>query len=219
MSTYLISDIHGNNLLFRKALKSVNLRKNDVLIILGDLIDRGPDSKKVLDTIFLLLEHDFNITCIKGNHEKMFLDSFKDVNSKINWIRNGGNETLSSFLTSEIEKIPKKYIELIESFKTYIEIDEYILVHAGLNMKIDDPFEDQYSLMWLRDWEGFINKEWLGNRKIIHGHTPLKKDLIQQQLIDNKQIICIDNGSYLKESGYGGLCVLRLDDMKLYFEK
>lgn len=219
MNTYLISDIHGCNSTFRKALKSIKLKKRDTLILLGDLIDRGPDSKGVLDTIFLLLEHDFNVICLKGNHEQMLLDSLNDLNSKINWIKNGGKEALKSFLVSEIERIPSKYIDFIKSFKMYHVLEQYIFVHAGINMLNDDPFSDEHSLLWLRNGEKFYNKEWLGKRIIIHGHTPRSRNDIKNQFIKKRQILCIDNGSYMKnKDSYGSICVLKLNDMSLHFE-
>src|SRR5690606_20853817 len=111
-------------------------KKNDTLFILGDLIDRGKDSKGVLDTVFLLLEHGFDVRCLRGNHEQMLLDSFTSVSDKVNWMRNGGKETLKSFMTSELEKIPSKYIEFLESLNFYFNYQNYIFVHAAINMKI-----------------------------------------------------------------------------------
>ena len=220
MSTYIISDIHGCNTLFRKALKKISLKKSDVLIILGDLIDRGNDSKGVLDTVFLLKEHNFNIICITGNHEQMLIDSYEDISTKINWLKNGGKETLKSFLVSEIERIPLKYLELIKSFNSYYTLDNYIFVHAGLNMMIDNPFSDIKSLLWLRDWEKVYNQKWLGNKIVIHGHTPITRENILKNIKSKKQVIGIDNGSYMKGTyRYGSICVLKLDDLSVHFEK
>ena len=217
MSTYIISDIHGNNTQFRRALKAVKLKKSDTLILLGDLIDRGEESKEVLDTIFLLQKHDFNIILLMGNHEDMFLDSLNNFSTKVNWLRNGGDKTLSSFLTSDIKGIPKEYIELIEKMKLFYEKDNFIFVHAGLNMTIQNPFEDKHSILWLRKWQEYFNSDWLGNRIIIHGHNPTHKDDILKQFAEKKNVLCIDNGSYLEKPGYGAICVLRLEDLSLKF--
>jgi serine/threonine protein phosphatase 1 len=216
MRTFVISDIHGKNAVFRKALKSVKLKKKDTLIILGDLIDRGDNSKGVLDTIFLLKDHGFNVELVLGNHEKMFLDSFHDEKEHTKWMINGGDKTLMSFLTSKIEKIPKKYIELISSSKNYLIKDNFILVHAGLNMKIQDPFSDIKTILWERKPKELLNKKWLGNRIIIHGHTPQKKTEIISQL--SERIIGIDNGNYLnKKDDFGSLTILELGSMKIQF--
>ena len=220
MSTYLISDIHGFNETFRKALKKVSLKKSDKLIILGDLIDRGPDSKGVLDTIFLLLDHGFNVQCLKGNHEQLLIDALSDTYSKVNWFRNGGKSTLQSFLVSEIDNIPKKYIDFIKSFKSYMLIDDYILVHAGVDMTKEEPLKDEKSLLWLRDWESVYDAKWLNNRKIIHGHTPKTISSIKNQFNITPHIWSIDSGIYLKnEEGYGSLAIMQLETEKIIFQK
>lgn len=219
MSTYIISDIHGCNQAFRRALKKVKLKKVDTLILLGDLIDRGPDSKEVLDTVLLLIEHGFKVICLKGNHEQMMLDSLDDLTSKVNWIKNGGKETLKSFLTSEVERIPQKYIDFLKTFKSHFIYKNFILVHAGINMTLEDPFSDLHSLLWLRNWENVYNAEWLNNRIVIHGHTPMKSDEIKTQFKKGHKVICIDNGSYVKNNQeFGSICVLKIDDLSFHFE-
>ena len=217
MRTYILTDIHGNNELFRNSLKQVGLKKADRLIILGDILDRGKDSKGVLDTIFLLKESGFNIECLMGNHEKMFLDATLNTNNLNQWLLNGGDKTLTSFLTKSIEKIPIKYIELIQSFKYFLELDNYIFVHAGLNMNIADPFSDLHTILWEREPFKLLNKEWLADRIIIHGHNPQSKIDIMNAIESRKSIICIDNGTYLKKENYGSLCLLELEQLKLHF--
>ncbi|MGJ8665183.1 MAG: metallophosphoesterase family protein [Patiriisocius sp.] len=218
MNTYLISDIHGNNSLFRKALKSINFKKTDRLIILGDMIDRGEDSKGVIDTIFLMIEAGLNVTCLKGNHEQMMIDSLKDTTAKVTWMKNGGKDTLKSFSTSKIEPIPSKYIGFLKNLKPYLIIENFIMVHAGINMKIDKPLSDEYSLLWLRNWEDVFDENWLGNRIVIHGHSPIAQDEIIKQVQEKRNVICIDNGNFVKnKDGYGSICILKLEDLSLYF--
>ena len=104
MRIFVITDLHGKNELFRKSLKEIGLKKTDKLILLGDIIDRGEDSKGLLDTIILLKEHSFDVTCLMGNHEQMLLDAHLNVNNLNLWLLNGGDKTLSSFLTSSSRK-------------------------------------------------------------------------------------------------------------------
>lgn len=217
MRLFAITDIHGKNELFRKALKVIGLKKTDKLILLGDLIDRGEDSKGILDTIFLLIESGFDIICLKGNHEQMFLDAFMNKNNLNLWVLNGGDKTLSSFLTSSIDKIPQKYIELIKSFRYYYEIEEYILVHAALNMKIDNPYSDNRTIVWERDPLKYFNCDWLNDRKLIHGHNPISQEDILFSIHKNKSIINIDNGVYIKKAGFGSMSVLELKSKKIKF--
>lgn len=217
MRTFIISDIHGNNELFRKSLKQIGYKKTDKLIILGDLIDRGSDSKGVLDSVFLLLESGFNVECLIGNHEKMFLDALLSTNNLNLWLLNGGDKTLSSFFTSSIEKIPLKYYELLNSFKYFSEMENYIFVHAALNMKIENPYSDIHTILWERDPLKYINMEWLGKRKLIHGHNPKNQESIIKSIENDEKIICIDNGTYLNKMNFGALCVLELENLKTFF--
>ncbi len=219
MRAFVLTDIHGKNELFRKALKLIGLKKTDKLFILGDVIDRGEDSKGLLDTILLLKESGFDINCLIGNHEKMFLDAFLDYNNLNLWLMNGGSKTLSSFLTSSIEKIPQKYVDLIRSFRYHIEYEQFILVHAALNMKIENPYSDMKTLLWERDPFKFLDAKWLDGRKIIHGHNPKKQSDIQDSILDNSPIISVDNGVYMNKEGFGSLCVMELNSLKTKFIK
>lgn len=219
MRTFVLTDIHGKNDLFRTTLKQVGLKKSDKLILLGDLIDRGEDSKGLIDTILLLKDSGFDITCLIGNHEKMFLDAFEGVNNLNLWLMNGGDKTLSSFLTSSIEKIPSKYINFIKSFKYYHEFEQYILVHAGLNMKISNPYSDLNTLVWEREPLKYLDENWLGNRMLIHGHNPTTQTSIEESIKNNSPIISIDNGVYMKKDGYGSLCIMELSTKELKFIK
>jgi len=217
MRAFVLTDIHGKNDLFRKALKIIGLKKTDKLFILGDVIDRGEDSKGLLDTILLLLDSGFDINCLIGNHEKLFLDAFLDYNKLNLWLINGGNKTLSSFLTSSIEKIPQKYVNLIKSFKYHIEYEQYILVHAALNMKIEKPFSDIQTLIWEREPFKFLDESWLGDRKLIHGHNPTNQSEIQNSIHNNSPIISVDNGVYMNKEGFGNLCIMELNSMQIKF--
>lgn len=219
MSVYVISDIHGCNTNFRLALKAVKLKKTDTLILLGDLIDRGNESKEVIDTVFLLEEHGFNIVSILGNHEEMLLNSLNDFTAQVNWLRNGGDKTLESFSTSEISRIPQEYIDYLRRMKTFHTLDKFILVHAGINMLDPNPFEDEKSLLWLRDWRKLYDKEWLGDRIVIHGHTPTTRGEIELQFKEKHNVLCIDNGAFMSREGYGTICILKLDDLSLKFVK
>lgn len=219
MRVFVVSDIHGNDEIFRRSLKKVGLKKSDKLFILGDIIDRGKDSKAVLDTIFLLLDSGFDIECIKGNHEQMFLDSFTNDSMFNQWMINGGDKTLMSFLTNSIHKIPSKYVNFIKNFKNHIEYNNFILVHAALNMNIENPFSDIHTILWERKPENFLNENWLKERKLIHGHTPKSKEYIINSIKNNYPIICIDNGTFLQKDDYGSLAIINLTNLNIEFIK
>lgn len=213
---FAISDIHGYNKDFQNLLNKISLEKTDILFLLGDFIDRGPESKEVLDTIFFLLESGHDIRCIRGNHEQMLLDGLTNHEIRIKWLKNGGDETLGSFLTSSTNRIHSKYIEFLNSLPFSLTFENFIFVHAGLNMSIEDPFSDVKSLLWLREWQSQFNSQWLGNRRIIHGHTPMKTSFLFSNENLQSPVINIDNGIYLKgQKEYGNLYAIDLNNMTL----
>jgi serine/threonine protein phosphatase 1 len=217
MRTFAVSDIHGNLNAFINALQAVSFKKSDRLIIVGDSIDRGSDSKGVLDQIITLKENNYNVNVLLGNHEKMLLDAHINNQKFMQWYLNGGDATLKSFDTYYLEGIPKKYLKLMSSFVYNLEIDNIIYVHASINMLLPDPYEDKHHLIWERDPYDFLNEDWLGNRIVIHGHTPKSKEVILKSVKEKHKIIGIDNGASYAHPDLGSLCILQTDNMKVSF--
>lgn len=226
MPRYAITDIHGCAKTFKNLLTELKFSKKDKLYLLGDYIDRGPDSKGVLDHIMELQTSGYQVHCLKGNHEEKILLSRHDINQARNWLSWGGKETLESFEVEKINDIDNKYLEWMEALPNIIELPDYILVHAGLNFLIPDPKADQYAMRWIRNWYPDINLTWLDGRIILHGHTPLEQDDILEQLEnlldeDNEraQYLDLDNGCVYDSDGKNQLCAFNLDTKVLYFEK
>ena len=221
MSRFTISDIHGCAKSFKALLKKINFIKSDVLYLLGDYVDRGPDSKGVIDHIWDLQSKGYEIHCLRGNHEDKMLASCKADMDTEEWLYWGGRLTLGSFSVQAANQIPQKYIDWLESLQYYIEVDNYILVHAGLNFEKEDPMADQKSMMWMRDYYDTINYDWLGDRIILHGHTPISGSEIERlrSNLDEFKCLNIDNGCYYDKEGQGHLCCFDLDKKALIFQK
>ncbi len=103
----------------------------------------------------------------------------------------------------------------MESLELYFELDNFFLVHAGFNFKHDDPFEDEHSMLWIRDFKPDPTK--IGEKTVVHGHVPVSLELIYH-LKENTflKYIDIDNGVYMKErTGYGNLVALELNSMDI----
>ena len=216
---YAISDIHGHKLTFDKLLHKIQFEKKDKLFVLGDLIDRGPDSKGVFDSIIQLKKNGFDINCLLGNHEQLLLNAYANPADEQIWLRNGGGQTLQSFSCNMSKDIDQKYIQFIHTFKPYYEWDRFLFVHAGINMTLEYPLEDLNSLLWLRDPSNYYyDRDWLGDRTVIHGHTPIDKERLADQIYMRNRIINIDNGCFRKDFGFSSLCALRLNDMELFFQ-
>src|SRR5215218_1348691 len=98
MPRYAISDIHGCCKTFRYMVEEVlHLQASDQLFLLGDYIDRGPDSKGVIDFILELRAKGYRVETLMGNHEFMMLETWEDASYLPLWLRNGGDTTLASF--------------------------------------------------------------------------------------------------------------------------
>jgi serine/threonine protein phosphatase 1 len=233
MRTWVIPDVHGCLLTLRSLVEDlILLRKDDSLIFLGDVIDRGPSSKGVIDYIIKLKDSGINIKVMKGNHEEYMAKVYRDEQAKTgirrmlglksvsfkDWMLYGGADTLSSFNATSVSAIPEKYIEWVESLDFYMPWKNFLIVHAGFNFELDDIFSDTESMLWIRDYK--INPEKLGNRKIIHGHVPVTLDFIDQSIVSNSfQFIDLDNGVYMNDKpGYGNLLALELNTMELLIQ-
>lgn len=220
MSKYAISDIHGCCKSFKALLEKINLQKDDELFLLGDYVDRGPDSKGVIDHIWLLQSQGHKIHCLAGNHEEKMLISCKSKEDMQEWLYWGGRQTLGSFGVSAAHLIDQKYIDWLDKLPFYFAIDNFILVHAGLNFDAEDPLTDTKSMMWMRDYYDTIDYDWLKERIILHGHTPIAKLEIESLCdnINNNQYINIDNGCYYDKEGLGQLCCFKLEDCSTIYQ-
>jgi serine/threonine protein phosphatase 1 len=225
---FVVGDIHGCAKSFRSmVMEKIKLTKEDTLFLLGDYIDRGSDSKAVLDFIMELQRRSFNIKPIMGNHEYMLLKSLNDEEEFANWMKNGSAQTLMSFGVPEekvdepdsIRQIPDLYIDFLGGLSFYEETDDFYFVHAGLGRGIEDPKDDLETLFWSR--KEYYNKTILKNRILIHGHTPVSMISIQDRIFDGEgKILNLDGGCvYTHISGFGHLAGMNLDSFELYFQK
>ena len=223
--TWIIPDIHGCvNTLKQLIENGIQPSKEDAIYFLGDYIDRGPDGKGVIDYIMSLQENGFKVDYLIGNHEYYCMSSYeKDQHrwfgkSSIQkeWERYGAKTTLASFGVRHPRDIEQKYIDWMKKGKYYIELDNFILVHAGMNFNIQDPFDDTMSMLWVRDFKVDTSK--IGGKKIIHGHVPVEHSLIQLFIeSEGYDFIALDNGVYYRDQkvGFGNLMALELNNMEL----
>jgi serine/threonine protein phosphatase 1 len=209
--TLVISDIHGEIELFERLLANVNYNSSqDQLILLGDYVDRGPNSKKVLEKVIELKSD--GALVLKGNHEDMMIKALTtdEERSWKNWInRNGGRKTLESYGFNESEfvvpeeeefikpmlhdEILDRHLNFIQKLDHFIELEEYILVHAGVHP--NQPLEetDPYTFMWIR--EEFYSA-YSGQKTIVFGHTPAMHLHGKHSIFFGKnRIIGIDGGA------------------------
>ncbi len=222
MRKIAISDIHGCCQTFKQLLENIQLQKEDELYLLGDYIDRGPESKQVIDHIWSLQRRGYQVHCLRGNHEQLMLNARADYRKSRIWLINGGETTMDSFRATSLEEIDDRYWQFMENLPYYFEVDNYILVHAGLNFMIEDPFEGKEGMIWIRNWYGNINKAWLGDKIIVHGHTVTESLKVANaiQNFDNIPVIDIDAGCYVTAlPQYGHLCAFDLTSQEIHLQK
>jgi serine/threonine protein phosphatase 1 len=197
-----IGDIHGCAATFKDLLiQEFKLRKSDIVVCVGDYVDRGPDSKGVVDFILELRASKYKILTLRGNHEQIMMDSVHRLDMSRVWMTNGGDATLDSFGVNSYLELSDEYKSFFESTLHYWTYDKYIFVHGGLNMSIDDPFEDHHAMLWQRDTQ---SHPFLNERVLIHGHTPETVNKIITQRSSN--IINLDAGCvYKNREGFGQL--------------
>jgi len=226
--TWIIPDIHG----FVTTLKTmveqqIKPDKSDRLVFLGDYIDRGPDSKGVLDFIIQLQAKGYNIVPLKGNHEDTCVKTWEAERERRlpagwwsksqlqkAWESFGGIQTMKSFNVTRVADIPEKYIRWMAALDYFLETESLVAVHAGLNFNIDDPFSDIRSMLWIREFS--VKPEKIDHKILVHGHMPVDLKTIDQSVRkENPVSVDLDNGIYVKHlSGYGHLVALEANSMK-----
>ncbi len=218
---YAISDIHGCLQTFKDLLKQLNFSKQDTLYLLGDYIDRGPDSKGVIDYIWEMQRSGYEVYCLKGNHEQMMVESSYNLPTQSAWLRYGGWETIGSFDVTRMADVPQEYLEWMHQLPHYLEVDNYLLVHAGLDFSSGDPMDDEEGMLWARGWYKYIDRDWMGEQIVIHGHTPISEEMVRIGLRGVYYIpaINIDNGCVYDRDGMGQLCAYNMDSKELHFLK
>lgn len=213
---YAVGDIHGKYDLLDKALECLfeTIQPEDTLVFLGDYIDRGKDSNKVLERMIDLKENRNNAIFLRGNHEQMMIDALKSNRDIGMWFDNGGYTTVKSYdkyrdfdIHNFRNIITKSHIEFVQN--TVIEHGEenlYHFVHAGIipegiEWKMDNS--GRYDArIWIRD-EFIRNRQNLG-KIVVFGHTPQITTYLPL-VMPNK--IGIDTGAV-----FGGkLSVIQLD--------
>ncbi len=215
----MIPDIHGCYITLRYVIEAIlKPDHNDEIFFLGDFINKGPDSKKVLDYVIMLRQKGFKIHTLMGNHEKCLLNAINNPDGSKDFINKGGDESLRSFGVGHVKDIPDKYVKFIKDLGYFIELKEFVIVHAGLNFLIDDPFKDYHAMLTIKNFP--VDIERLNNKKIIHGHNACTlREIMDNLMNEKKSVINLDNGCvYTNRASMGNLFVLNLTNMSFHIQ-
>jgi serine/threonine protein phosphatase 1 len=215
MNRYAIGDIHGGLQTFLALIRQIKPRHNDRVYLLGDYIDRGPDSKGVLDAIISIQEAGCDIRPIRGNHDDMLLRSITGQHDNYSWYweKGWGQNTFKSFGVNSLEDIPDNYLTFLESLPYCYQEDSYLLVHAGLDMTTDNPLTDTMpeQMLW---GDSALMKSKVKGKTLVVGHHVRPMPLIEASLLSNQFLL--DNGAFTdQQPDLGNLVALNLDTLQL----
>lgn len=206
---YAVGDVHGQSDLFNALIAAIEADDEvrgpteTTIVLLGDLVDRGPDSAGVLASARALSSRR-RVRIIAGNHEEMFLDSFDKIETLRHFLRFGGRETLLSYpgapgrldeLTLEETQlllgdlVPVEDIAFIRSFEDRFVIGDYLFVHAGITPDVPLELQKASDMRWIR--EPFLSHRNDHGWVVVHGHTIVE----QVEQLPNR--IGVDTGAYL----------------------
>jgi serine/threonine protein phosphatase 1 len=180
--TFAIGDVHGcfdklhSLLQFCDSARSGRAAR---YILIGDYIDRGPDTRRVVDLLMhKQLGRAGQFICLRGNHEQMLLAAARQDRSDrdlMGWWANGGEQTLDSYGCDDPSSLPASHLGWIGTLPLKVNDQKRLFVHAGIRPGISIAGQSEADLLWIR--EPFLSSEIPHNSFVVHGHTPTKSGL------------------------------------------
>ena len=182
-----IGDIHGCRAALEGLLESVAPTPGDRLVLLGDYVDRGPDSRGVIDLV-LRLRESLDVVTLLGNHEEMMLGALEGRSPVGWWLRYGGREPLASYgPESDLQDVPEEHTEFLRSLLDYHEEPEFFFTHGNY---VPGETLDQQPVEALR-WTSLNDRRpgpHCSGKKAVVGHSSQKSG----RVLDLGHLICID---------------------------
>lgn len=173
--TFAVGDIHGCHQALLRLLHLCNdyaAGQAHRWVFIGDYIDRGPDSRSVIETINALEQHNpGNVICLMGNHEELLLEAI-DTGDPSQWLNNGGAVTLASYGVRDPAHLPQDDIAWLRSLRVSFDDGKRFFAHAGIDPDLPLDGQSKEALLWIRGRFHRAKTEY--GRTIVHGHTPLR---------------------------------------------
>jgi len=185
--TIAIGDIHGCGVALQTLLAALQPEAHDTVVVLGDAIDRGPDSCGVIEQLLALGEQ-CRLVPLLGNHEQMLLDSVDGGLPLQDWLIHGGAEMLDSYgKGSALSEVPKKHLKFIRSWGDYYETATHFFAHGNYQAQKPLPEQVWEEMRW-RSLKYFMPKPHISGKIAVLGHTSNKQGLT----INLGHLVCID---------------------------
>ncbi|TWU60868.1 Serine/threonine-protein phosphatase 1 [Rubripirellula tenax] len=186
-----IGDIHGCRVALEKLLELIAPTPEDIVVTLGDYVDRGPDSRGVID-VLVQLGKQTRLVSLLGNHEEMMLSVIRHGEPHHSWLRHGGVETLDSYgFDGNLDFLSDDHEAFFDSLGDYFEHGNFFFTHAAYDP--DEPLDQQTPdmLRWYSLTEG-LPAPHLNGKTAIVGHTANRDG----EVLDVGHLLCIDTYCY-----------------------
>jgi serine/threonine protein phosphatase 1 len=168
--TYVIPDVHGRYDLFCEGLSDISAHSQGsagVIVMLGDYVDKGPDSKQVIDRLLSGVADGWNLVALKGNHDAMMAEALRDPSKMAAWIEKGGDAALASY-GGDPAAVPQSHIAWLDQLRLMHVDTHRLYVHAGVDPEIPLGRQNEATLLWKRYPKGFSGG--FGELHVVHGH-------------------------------------------------
>lgn len=186
-----IGDIHGCKSALETLLEAIQPGPDDLVVTLGDYVDRGPDSRGVVDTLVELGTRT-RLVGILGNHEEMMLEVMQRGAPHHQWLKFGGVDTLESYhFDGDLEFLSDEHQRFFDSLGDFFELEDYFFTHAAYDPTIPLEQQPSYMLRWYHLTEGVPPPHFNGKTAIV-GHTANREG----EIIDVGHLICLDTYCY-----------------------
>ncbi|MDX1580034.1 MAG: metallophosphoesterase family protein [Alphaproteobacteria bacterium] len=221
---YAIGDVHGRADLLASLLEDIRAdaarrsASRKLVVMLGDYVDRGQDSKGVLDILIKGqkegLGDGLDVVCLMGNHEDLMLQFLENAEDGAVWIMNGGDAAMRSYgvnvpaipqeadpldLQAEFtRKLPDEHLDFLRTLKPCHEEGDYLFVHAGVRPGIPLKRQEPEDMMWIRDI--FLESTRDHGKVVVHGHSVRFQPEEFPENAVRPSRIGIDTGAYMTDS-------------------
>ncbi len=183
--TIAIGDIHGCAPALATLIDVIKPTASDVIVPLGDYVDRGPESPQVLDLLIELVDR-CQLIPLLGNHEAMMLDAIESPETRDFWCRVGGQDTLDSYGGS-LDEIPPDHLVFLRGLKRYHETHAHLFVHANYDAGLPLDQQPDRLLLWEHVAYTLPGRHCSGKTAVV-GHTPQ----VTGEILDLDYLVCID---------------------------
>ena len=208
---YGIGDVHGCFLSMLNLLVKIEQDRSNsgaeksTVVFLGDLIDRGPSSKQVIEFLMSYKPDWTELAFVRGNHEEVMLDVMSgNLSAMRSWFEFGGKDCARSYGVENFgqllinpdhimmalqRNVPKEHLAFMDSFSDAFAFGDYLMVHAGIKPKVAIEDQSPYDMRWIRS--SFLNYDKPHPVKVVHGHT-----VVENGPENHNNRIAVDTGAH-----------------------